>query len=79
VYRQNELIGSGPFLQFVSLFIQIAPLNYPRRKKDPHIRIMAGFLGSRWGKLGGEIHIDLRAFSGLWARCKSALFWQTER
>jgi hypothetical protein len=48
-------------------------------KTDPHIRILAGFLGSGWGKLGGENNLGSRAFSGLWARCKSAVYWQTER
>jgi hypothetical protein len=48
-------------------------------KNDPHIRIPAGFLGPGWGKLSGKNGLDSRAFSGLWARCKSAVFWQTER
>jgi hypothetical protein len=48
-------------------------------KNDPHIRIPAAFLGLGWDKLGGKIHLDLMAFSGLWARCKSGVFWQTER
>jgi hypothetical protein len=47
-------------------------------KNDPRIRILAGFPGSEWGKLSGEKCLDLMPFGGLWERCKSAVFWQTE-
>jgi hypothetical protein len=48
-----------------------------RRRKNLHIRIPAAFPGSGWGKIGGKNRHDLRAFGGLWARGKSAVFWQT--
>jgi hypothetical protein len=38
-----------------------------------------GFLGPAWAKPSGEIHLDSRAIGGLWERCISPLFWQTER
>jgi hypothetical protein len=31
------------------------------------------------GKLGGKIQLNLRAFGGLLARCKSAVFWQSKQ
>jgi hypothetical protein len=31
------------------------------------------------GKLYGQICLDLKGFGGLLMRCKSAVFWQTER
>jgi hypothetical protein len=48
-------------------------------KNDLHIRITAVFSGSGWGKLSGQNSLDLTAFGGLLERCKSALFWKTER
>jgi hypothetical protein len=48
-------------------------------KNDLHIRIPAAFPWSGWGKSGGKIHLTIRAFSGLLMRCKSAVFWQSER
>jgi hypothetical protein len=33
-------------------------------KNDPHISVLAAFLGSGWDKLSGEIHLDLKAFVG---------------
>ena len=33
-------------------------------KNDPHIGVLAAFPGSGWGKLGVEIHIDLKGFAG---------------
>ena len=51
----------------------------PPGKNDPHIRVLAGIQGSGWGKLSGKNGLDSRAFSGLWARCKSAVFWQKGR
>ena len=51
----------------------------PPGKNDPHIRVLAGFPGFTWDKLGGKNGLDSRAFSGLWVRCKSAVFWQTGR
>ena len=49
------------------------------QKNDPHIRIPAAFPGPGWDKLGGKNGLDSRAFSGLWVRCKSAVFWQSKR
>jgi hypothetical protein len=48
-------------------------------KNDPHIGVLAAFPGSGWDKLSGKNGLDSRAFSGLWARCKSAVFWQSKR
>jgi hypothetical protein len=48
-------------------------------KNDPLIRVLAAFLWPGWGKLSGKNGLDLRAIGGLWARCNSAVFWQTER
>ena len=48
-------------------------------KNDPHIRILAAFLGSRQGKLYAENSLGLKAIDDHQARCKSAVFWQTER
>jgi len=31
---------------------------------------------SGWDKLSGKNGLDSRAFNGLWARWKSAVFWQ---
>jgi hypothetical protein len=42
----------------------------PLLKNDLHIRIPVGFPGVGWGKLGGKIHLDLRAFGVLLVRCK---------
>ena len=47
-------------------------------KNNLHISVLAGFLGLGWGK-SGKNGLDSRAFSGLWARCKSAVFWQSKR
>ena len=35
------------------------------RKKEPHIRIPAGFTVHRWDKLGGEKRLDLMGLGGL--------------
>jgi hypothetical protein len=31
-------------------------------KNDPHIGVLAGFMGSGWGKLGGESSLGLQGF-----------------
>jgi hypothetical protein len=33
-------------------------------KNEPHIGVLAGFPRYGWGKLSGEIQLDLRAFDG---------------
>jgi hypothetical protein len=48
-------------------------------KNDPHIRILAAFPWSEWGKLGGENNLGLKAIGDHLMRCKSAVFWQSER
>jgi hypothetical protein len=48
-------------------------------KNEPHIGVLAGFLMSGWGKVGGKNNLDLKAFDGHWARGKSAVFWKTKR
>ena len=63
-----------PLLMAKNVFFKISP-----EKNKPHIRVLAVFPGPVWSKLGGKIHLDLRAISGLWERCKSAVFWQTGR
>ena len=32
-------------------------------KNDPHIGVLAAFLGSGWDKLSGEIHLDLKGLT----------------
>ncbi len=48
-------------------------------KNEPHILVLAGFLRPGWDKLGGKVLLNLMAFGDLSVRCKSAVFWQTER
>jgi hypothetical protein len=33
-------------------------------KNDPHIRVLAGFMRFRWGKLGGKNNLDLKDIGG---------------
>jgi hypothetical protein len=54
-------------------------LKNPVEKKEPHSGVLAGFWGSGWGKSGSYIHLDLNGLTSHKARCKSAVFWQTER
>jgi hypothetical protein len=49
------------------------------RKNDPHIRILAAFLWSGQGKLCAENNLGLKAIGDHLMRCKSAVFWQSER
>lgn len=46
-----------------------------REKKDPHIRIPAGFPGPGWAELCGEKSLDLRAFGSHQERCFPVVFW----
>jgi hypothetical protein len=65
--RQNTfwcILGKSPFFR------------PPSEKNDPHIRVLAAFPGSGWGKLSGEIHLAITCQR---VRCKSALFCQTGR
>jgi len=48
-------------------------------KNEPHIRVLAGFLRSGWGKVCDKIHLNLKGLKSHQVRCRSALFWQTER
>jgi hypothetical protein len=63
----------------VSLFRKSLLIITLVRKIDPHIGVLAGFLGFIWIIIGGENRFGCRAIGRHWARCKSALFWQTER
>ena len=47
-------------------------------KNDPHIGVLAGFPGYGWGKLSGEIHLNLKGLTSHFVRCKLAVFCQTE-
>jgi len=48
-------------------------------KIDLHIGVLAGFRGFKRVIVSGKNSIDCRAIGRHLARCKSALFWQTER
>jgi len=50
-----------------------------QKKKEPHIRIPAGFMDAGWGILHGRIQVDCKGIDGPWVRCKTAVFWQTEQ
>jgi hypothetical protein len=54
-------------------------LKNPVEKKEPHSGVLAGFLGSGGGKSGSSIQLDLKGLTSHKVRCKSAVFWQTER
>jgi hypothetical protein len=41
--------------------------------------VLAAFPGPGWGKLSGEIHLDLKGLTSHQVRCKSAVFRQTGR
>jgi hypothetical protein len=63
-----------PFRLMVHIIPGISP-----EKNDPHIRIPAAFPKSGWGKLSGYIQLDLKGLTSHQVRCKSAIFWKTER
>jgi hypothetical protein len=63
----------------ISLFLVKPLFSDIPGKNDPHIRVLAGFPGPEWGKLGGEIHLDSRAFGGHLQGRKSAVFCQSKR
>ena len=43
-------------------------------KNEPHIGVLAAFPWYGWGKLSGEIHLDLKGHTSQQMRCKSAVF-----
>jgi len=49
------------------------------RKKEPHIGVLAGFVGAPWDKLWGKKQPGSVGFTRHQLRCKSAVFWQTGR
>jgi hypothetical protein len=61
----NNLTLLTPFFRFSS-----------EKKRASHSR-SGRVYGKKWGKLHGRIHIDCMGIGGLWARGKSAVFWQT--
>jgi len=59
---------------------QVSPFLRPLpEKNDLYIRIPAAFPWSEGGKLHGENNLGLKAFGDHSMRCKSAVFWQSER
>ena len=46
-------------------------------KKEPHIRILAGFMVPFGVNYMVEFTVNCRGIGGPWERCKSAVFWQT--
>jgi hypothetical protein len=48
-------------------------------KNDLHIRVLAAFQESGWGKLCGKKQLDKKGLASHWVRYKSAVFLQTER
>jgi len=46
-------------------------------KKEPHIRVLAGFVGVRWHNVRGKKQLGLKGFTSHPVRCKPAEFWQT--
>jgi len=49
-------------LPFPGFFPSALFYNIIIEKNDPHIRVLAGFMGSGWGKIGCENSLDLKAF-----------------
>jgi len=58
--------GCGKALVPQSAPLTSAPslsLKKPVEKKEPHSGVLAGFLGSGWGKSGSYIQLDLKALT----------------
>ncbi len=56
-YGKALVPQSVPLISVPTLF-----LKNPVEKNEHHIRILAGFMGSGWGKRGGENSFGLKAF-----------------
>jgi hypothetical protein len=66
-------------LFFSVLYQQIVQSDFGSPKKRPSYSRPAAFPWSEWGKLRAENNLDLKAIGDHPMRCKSAVFWQSER
>jgi hypothetical protein len=48
-------------------------------KKEPHIGVLAGFVGTPWDKVRGKKQLDPIGFTDHQVRCKPAVFRLTGR
>jgi len=48
-------------------------------ENEPHISVLAAFLGVGWDKIGSKKKLCYKVIEGHFLTSKSAVFWQTKR